>query len=169
MFFIKKASSLLTGWCQTRKWFLNADQGLLRGRQLPAGGADDAPALDRVRAPRLLLTRPAHSARQGDNWRLHKNHTCATSKTATSGPWRYLESPGFLAALDMEPLDFARWAEIAVFSPAELTGFMARGAAMNERFKKLRSAGPGCGGSCRVMTLLDTPQAKSALPTRSLV
>ena len=43
----------------------------------------------------------------------------------------------------MEPLDFARWAEIAAFSPAELTGFMARGVAMDERFKKLRSAGPG--------------------------
>jgi len=51
--------------------------------------------------------------------------------------WQYPESPGFLAALDMEPLDFARWAQIAAFGPAELTGFMARGVAMDEKFKKL--------------------------------
>ena len=51
--------------------------------------------------------------------------------------WQYPESPGFLAALDMEPLDFARWAEIAAFTPEQLTGFMARGVAMDEKFKKL--------------------------------
>ena len=51
--------------------------------------------------------------------------------------WRYPESAGFLAALDMEPFDFARWTEIASFSPAQLTAFMARGKAMDEKFSKL--------------------------------
>ncbi|MDB5843141.1 MAG: phosphoesterase [Polaromonas sp.] len=51
--------------------------------------------------------------------------------------WQYPESPGFLAALDMEPLDFSRWAGIAGFTPAELTSFMARGVAMDEKFSKL--------------------------------
>ena len=51
--------------------------------------------------------------------------------------WRYPESAGFLAALDMEPLDFGRWAEIAAFTPVQLTGFMARGQAMDEKFSKL--------------------------------
>ena len=51
--------------------------------------------------------------------------------------WQYAESPGFLAALDMEPLDFGRWAEIAAFDSTELTTFMARGVAMDEKFTKL--------------------------------
>ena len=51
--------------------------------------------------------------------------------------WQYAESAKFLAALDMEPHDFARWAEIAKFSPAQLTDFMARGQAMDEKFSKL--------------------------------
>ena len=51
--------------------------------------------------------------------------------------WQYPESAGFLAALDMEPLDFARWAAIAGFSPAQLQDFMARGQAMDDKFSKL--------------------------------
>jgi uncharacterized protein len=51
--------------------------------------------------------------------------------------WQYPESAGFLAALDMEAFDFARWAEIASFSPDQLTNFMARGQAMDEKFRKL--------------------------------
>jgi len=51
--------------------------------------------------------------------------------------WQYPESAGFLAALDMEPYDFSRWAAIAAFSPLELTAFMARGQAMDEKFSKL--------------------------------
>ncbi|MEO5660125.1 MAG: DHHA1 domain-containing protein [Polaromonas sp.] len=51
--------------------------------------------------------------------------------------WQYTESAGFLAALDMEPFDFARWAEIAAFSDAQLLEFMARGQAMDEKFSKL--------------------------------
>ncbi len=53
--------------------------------------------------------------------------------------WQFPESPAFLAALDMEPNDFARWAEIAAFSPDQLTAFMARGQAMDEKFAKLAS------------------------------
>jgi len=51
--------------------------------------------------------------------------------------WQYPESAGFLAALDMEAFDFARWAEIAAFSHAQVTDFMARGQAMDEKFRKL--------------------------------
>ena len=51
--------------------------------------------------------------------------------------WQFAESPAFLAALDMEPKDFVRWAEIARFSPAQLQSFMARGQAMDEKFTKL--------------------------------
>ena len=51
--------------------------------------------------------------------------------------WQFPESAGFLAALDMEAFDFARWAEIAAFNPAQLTQFMARGQAMDEKFTKL--------------------------------
>lgn len=51
--------------------------------------------------------------------------------------WEFAESAGFLSALDMEPQDFARWREIAAFTPGELARFMARGAAMDEKYKKL--------------------------------
>ena len=51
--------------------------------------------------------------------------------------WQYPESPAFLAALDMEPMDLPRWAEIAQFTPEQLTFFMARGHAMDEKFTKL--------------------------------
>jgi uncharacterized protein len=51
--------------------------------------------------------------------------------------WKFPESAGFLAALDMEPLDFERWAEIASFGEEQLAAFMARGLAMDEKFCKL--------------------------------
>lgn len=51
--------------------------------------------------------------------------------------WQYPQSPGFLAALDMEPFEFARWAELAAFSPEQTDHFMARGQAMDEKFSKL--------------------------------
>ena len=51
--------------------------------------------------------------------------------------WQYAESAPFLAALDMEPFDFNRWAEIAAFSTGQVTAFMARGEAMDEKFNKL--------------------------------
>ncbi len=51
--------------------------------------------------------------------------------------WEFPESAGFLSALDMEPQTFARWQEIAAFTPAQLTTFMARGTAMDEKYRKL--------------------------------
>lgn len=51
--------------------------------------------------------------------------------------WQYPESAGFLAALDMEPYDFERWAQIASFTPEQLDEFMRRGQAMDEKFTKL--------------------------------
>lgn len=51
--------------------------------------------------------------------------------------WEFEESAAFLAALDMETQTFERWAEIASFSPAQLQDFMARGAAMDEKYRKL--------------------------------
>ena len=37
----------------------------------------------------------------------------------------------------MEPQTFVRWHEIAAFTPEQLTQFMARGAAMDEKYRKL--------------------------------
>jgi len=51
--------------------------------------------------------------------------------------WQYPQSAGFLAALDMEPFEFERWAQIASFTPEQLELFMARGQAMDEKFSKL--------------------------------
>ncbi|MBH1979821.1 MAG: phosphoesterase [Comamonadaceae bacterium] len=51
--------------------------------------------------------------------------------------WEFPESAGFLSALDMEPQEFSRWQEIAAFTPGQLTQFMARGAAMDEKYRKL--------------------------------
>ena len=51
--------------------------------------------------------------------------------------WELPDSARFLAALDMEPQNFARWREIAGFSPEELAQFMARGGAMDEKYRKL--------------------------------
>ena len=51
--------------------------------------------------------------------------------------WEFPESAAFLAALDMEPQDFARWREIADFSTGQLAQFMARGGAMDEKYRKL--------------------------------
>lgn len=51
--------------------------------------------------------------------------------------WEFAESAGFLAALDMEAQDFARWQAIAAFGPQELARFIERGAAMDEKYRKL--------------------------------
>ncbi len=53
--------------------------------------------------------------------------------------WQYPQSAGFLSALDMETLDFVRWQEIAGFDAAHLSAYIARGVAMDEKFKKLAS------------------------------
>ena len=51
--------------------------------------------------------------------------------------WHWPDSAGFLAALDMEPFDFARWQAIAGFDAAQLAGYVDRGRAMDEKFSKL--------------------------------
>ncbi len=51
--------------------------------------------------------------------------------------WQYPESAGFLAALDMEPLEFERWREIASFDAVQLSSYVERGRAMDEKFSKL--------------------------------
>lgn len=51
--------------------------------------------------------------------------------------WQYPESSSFLAALDMEPFDFARWQHIAQMDAEQLAAFIARGHAMDEKFSKL--------------------------------
>jgi hypothetical protein len=51
--------------------------------------------------------------------------------------WQYPESAGFLAALDMEPMEFGRWNEIASFDAMQLAIYVERGKAMDEKFSKL--------------------------------
>ncbi|NMM12000.1 MAG: phosphoesterase [Rhodoferax sp.] len=53
--------------------------------------------------------------------------------------WQYPESAGFLAALDMEPFEFARWHQIATFDALQLASYVERGRAMDEKFRKLAS------------------------------
>ncbi len=51
--------------------------------------------------------------------------------------WQYPESAGFLAALDMEPMEFERWNEIASFDAVRMQKYLERGRAMDEKFNKL--------------------------------
>jgi len=51
--------------------------------------------------------------------------------------WQYPSSAGFLAALDMEAFDFARWQQIANFDAAQLAAYIERGQAMDEKFNNL--------------------------------
>ena len=51
--------------------------------------------------------------------------------------WAFPESAPFLSALDLEPNEFARWAEIAAFTPQQAAEFGQRGQAMNEKFLSL--------------------------------
>ena len=51
--------------------------------------------------------------------------------------WQYPDSAAYLAALDMEPFDLDRWAQIAAFDTEAQTEFMARGQAMDDKFTKL--------------------------------
>ena len=53
--------------------------------------------------------------------------------------WQYPDSAAFLAALEMEPRSFERWAEIASFTPEQIAAFTARGGAMDEKYQKLCS------------------------------
>ncbi len=51
--------------------------------------------------------------------------------------WQYAQTRGFVSALDMEPFDLARWQQIADFSPGQTAAFIARGEAMDEKFRHL--------------------------------
>lgn len=51
--------------------------------------------------------------------------------------WAFPESAAFLSALDLEPNEFERWAQIAAFTPAQSAEFCQRGTAMNEKFLNL--------------------------------
>lgn len=51
--------------------------------------------------------------------------------------WAFAQTAGYVAALDMEPFDFTRWQQIADFSPEETAAFVARGEAMDEKFRNL--------------------------------
>ena len=51
--------------------------------------------------------------------------------------WKFEHSAAFLAALDMEAFDFARWNTLAALDTGALRDYMARGAAMDEKFTKL--------------------------------
>ncbi len=51
--------------------------------------------------------------------------------------WQYPESAGFLAALDMEPFDFARWHAVAGMDAAQQAAYIERGRAMDAKFNKL--------------------------------
>jgi oligoribonuclease NrnB/cAMP/cGMP phosphodiesterase (DHH superfamily) len=51
--------------------------------------------------------------------------------------WQIEHSAAFLSALDMEVQDFARWAELAQLEGDALAAFLARGQAMDDKFKKL--------------------------------
>ena len=58
--------------------------------------------------------------------------------------WAYPESAAFLSALDLEPNEFPRWAEVAAFTPEQVASFCQRGSAMNEKFLALcRDIGEG--------------------------
>ena len=51
--------------------------------------------------------------------------------------WQYPDSAAYLAALDMEPFDFDRWAQIAAFDATTQAEFMGRGQAMDDKLTKL--------------------------------
>ena len=51
--------------------------------------------------------------------------------------WAYPQTAGYVAALDMEPFDFERWDAIARFTPEQTQAFVARGEAMDEKFRHL--------------------------------
>ncbi|MBF5006241.1 DHH family phosphoesterase [Diaphorobacter caeni] len=51
--------------------------------------------------------------------------------------WQYPQTRGFVSALDLEPFELQRWQEIADFTPEQLAAFVARGDAMDEKFRNL--------------------------------
>jgi len=51
--------------------------------------------------------------------------------------WAFPQTAGYVAALDMEAFEFERWQQIADFSAHETAAFVARGEAMDEKFRNL--------------------------------
>lgn len=51
--------------------------------------------------------------------------------------WQYPDSAAYLAALDMEIMDFARWAELLTMGNDQQAAFLARGQAMDDKFNQL--------------------------------
>lgn len=51
--------------------------------------------------------------------------------------WQLPDSAAYLSALDMEPQTFARWGELLALEGEALARFIARGQAMDEKFKAL--------------------------------
>ncbi len=51
--------------------------------------------------------------------------------------WALPDSAAYLSALDMEPQQFARWAELCAASPEQQAAFVQRGLAMDEKFNRL--------------------------------
>ena len=51
--------------------------------------------------------------------------------------WQYPDSPGFLAALDMEPFEFEHWQKLTALNLDDFKAYVARGRAMDEKFSKL--------------------------------
>lgn len=51
--------------------------------------------------------------------------------------WAFPQTAGYVAALDMEAFEFERWQQIADFSADETAAFVARGEAMDEKFRNL--------------------------------
>lgn len=51
--------------------------------------------------------------------------------------WQYPDSAAYLSALDMEPRTFERWRYLLALDATAQTAFIARGAAMDEKYRKL--------------------------------
>ncbi len=51
--------------------------------------------------------------------------------------WQYPESAAYLAALDWEPQTFERWQQVLAFTAAQQAAFVARGQAMDDKFRQL--------------------------------
>ena len=76
--------------------------------------------------------------------------------------WQYPESAGFLAALDMEAFDFARWQVIAGLQGADLQLFIERGRAMDEKFVKLAQ---GMAEAAQPLTFNGVPGLMANVPS----
>ncbi|MCZ2407668.1 MAG: DHHA1 domain-containing protein, partial [Burkholderiales bacterium] len=79
----------------------------------------------------VLIRRDALEAVGGYDEALHK------VEDRDLWTWRYPESAAYLAALDMEPQSFERWQQVLAFDAPQQAAFIARGQAMDEKFRQL--------------------------------